>query len=97
MSDNRETGLGTNALFSTQAEKQDSPQLARKPKKRRKHQRKTYLMTDELIERIEAAAESYGVPVNEFHRYLCIVALDAIEGGNHEVEATPKTTYTLGV
>jgi hypothetical protein len=68
------------------------------PKKsKRKHKRKTYLMTDDLIARIEAFATAHDVGVNEAVRYLLITGLDAIETGDRQVKTQRVTKHTLGV
>ena len=59
--------------------------------------RKTYLMTDELIRRVQMQAEAAGVGVNEMNRYLLTVALEQVEGGQHEIQVTTVTRRTLGV
>ena len=62
-----------------------------------KYRRKTYLMTDELIERIEAQADKANVGINEMNRYLLTVALDLVESGKHEVQVQTIQKSTLGV
>ncbi len=59
--------------------------------------RKTYLMTDDLIRRVERQAEAAGVGINEMNRYLLTVALDLVESGQHEIQVTTVTRRTLGV
>ena len=59
--------------------------------------RKTYLMTDELIERIKEQAQRQGVGINEMHRYLVTVALDAIDSGQHKIAIQVEQKRTLGV
>lgn len=68
------------------------------PKKSRgRLARKTYLMTDELIERIESFAESHGVGINEAMRFALITGLDAIDAGSVPVETQAVTKHSLGV
>ena len=62
-----------------------------------KYKRKTYLMSDELIERISAQAERFGVGINETHRYLVALALEQVEAGEHEPEIQEVKKRTLGV
>jgi len=62
-----------------------------------RYKRKTYLMTDELIRRIETQAEHAGVGVNEMHRYLLTIALTQIESGKYEIEVQTIAKRTLGV
>jgi hypothetical protein len=62
-----------------------------------KYKRKTYLMSDDLIERIKAQAEKFGVGINETHRYLVSLALEQVEAGEHEPEIQEIKKRTLGV
>lgn len=59
--------------------------------------RKTYLMTPDLIRRVQRQAEEAGVGVNEMNRYLLTLALDLVESGQHEIQVTTVTRRTLGV
>lgn len=59
--------------------------------------RKTYLMTDELISRLEKTAKAHGIGVNELVRYLCIHSLDELDTGAHKLPVRVVTTYTLDV
>lgn len=58
--------------------------------------RKTYLMTEELIERVEAFAERHGVGINEALRFALIAGMNAIDAGQVEVKPT-IVKRTLGV
>ena len=62
-----------------------------------KLQRKTYLMTDDLIARLDATAKAHNVGVNELVRYLCKHGLDALDTGAHTLPVRVVTTYTLDV
>lgn len=62
-----------------------------------KLQRKTYLMTDELIARLDATAKANGLGVNELVRYLCKHGLDQLDTGAHTLPVRVVTTYTLDV
>jgi hypothetical protein len=64
---------------------------------RGKLKRKTYLMTDDLIERIEAFAKQHGVGINEAVRFALIAGLDTIDAGDRKVETRVITRHTLGV
>jgi len=75
------------ALEQAAAPSKNSPRLMRK----------TYLMTDDLIRRVERQAEAAGVGINEMNRYLLTVALDLVESGQHEIQVTTVTRRTLGV
>ncbi len=59
--------------------------------------RKTYLMTDDLIRRVERQAQDAGVGINEMNRYLVALALELVESGQHEIRVTMVTQRTLGV
>ena len=59
--------------------------------------RKTYLMTPELIRRVQRQADEAGVGINEMNRYLLALALDLVESGEHEIQVTTVTRRTLGV
>lgn len=96
----KDTGLGgADALFEEikKSEKPDPPkQKKEKPTTPPKFRRKTYLMSDELIERIEAIAEAEHVGINELHRYLVDLALTQIEDGTHTLETQSTQQRTLG-
>lgn len=93
----KETGLGADALFEN-IKKPDPPkQKKEKPTTTPpKYKRKTYLMSDELIQRIEAIAETERVGINELHRYLVDLALTQIEDGTHTLETHSTQKRTLG-
>lgn len=57
--------------------------------------RKTYLMTDDLIARLDATAKAHGIGVNELVRYLCKHGLDELDTGKHKLPVRAVTTYTL--
>lgn len=77
----------------------DAPDTSPPATKKLTFKRKTYLMDDPLINRIKAAADAQNVGVNEFHRYLCHVALDLIESGEHtpDVQEEVVVKRSLGV
>jgi hypothetical protein len=62
-----------------------------------RYRRKTYLITDDLIQRIERQAKKTGVGVNEMNRYLLTLALDLVESGKHEIPVQTVEKHTLGV
>lgn len=64
---------------------------------RGKLKRKTYLMTDDLIAKIEDFAAEYNVGVNEALRFIVIAGLDSIKTGNAKVKTQVVTKNTLGV
>jgi hypothetical protein len=80
-------------------EPQDEPEEPSKPDTAQagQYRRKTYLMTDELIDRIEKLASEQRIGINEMHRYLVKIALEAIESGKHEIEVQVEVKRTLGV
>lgn len=59
--------------------------------------RKTYLITPELEDRIKALAEQERVGQNELVRYLLTYSLDKIASGEHELPTQPVQQQTLGV
>ena len=59
--------------------------------------RKTYLMTDDLIARVESFATQHGVGINEGLRFILLAGLDAIAAGNAKVDTQVITKRTLGV
>ena len=73
------------------------PEPKAKPKKSGRLKRKTVLMTDELIARVETMAEQHGVGINEMHRWLLVQAMDMVDDGTLTVEAQQKVISTLGV
>ena len=82
--------------FEGEVETDEEP----KPSKQQsgeKYKRKTYLMSDDLIERIATQAERFGVGINETHRYLVALALEQVEAGEHEPEVQEVKKRTLGV
>lgn len=81
----------------TDGQEQSEPAPARTQKSSGAYKRKTYLMTDELIQRIEVQAEKAGVGINEMNRYLLTVALDQVERDEHAVQVQIVSKRTLGV
>ena len=63
------------------------------------YKRKTYLMTEELIGRIEEQAQAHNVGVNEMARYCFDLALSLMETGEHKPEVQEVTIRkrTLGM
>lgn len=82
-----------------QFEDAPSPELISSSHKKAppRYKRKTYLMTDELIRRVESHAQKVGVGVNEMNRYLLTLALDLVERGEHEIQVKTVGKRTLGV
>ena len=62
-----------------------------------RYNRKTYLITPELEDRIKALADHERVGQNELVRYLLTYSLDKIEGGEHSLPTEPVQQRTLGV
>ena len=67
------------------------------PASKSPYRRKTYLMSDDLIRRIEVQAERADVGVNEMNRYLLSLALELVERGEHHIQVRTVTKHTLGV
>ena len=61
------------------------------------YKRKTFLITDEIEERIRALADREHVGQNELVRYLLTWSLSQIESGKHRLPAEPVEKRTLGV
>ena len=59
--------------------------------------RKTLLLTDDLIERLDELADTYNVGKNELARYLLELAIEQVESGAHELPTEPVRQNTLGV
>ena len=60
-------------------------------------QRKTYLMTDELIQRLDIMAKANNVGVNELVRFLVKYGLDGLDAGTYTLPVRAITHYTLDV
>ena len=63
------------------------------PKQGNGYKRKTYLMTDDLITRIEAQANTYDVGINEMARYCFDLALSLMEAGEHKPPVKEIVTH----
>ena len=74
---------------------QPEPTPQKPPTKTSTYIRKTYLMNQELIDRIQAVVEQENVGQNELVRYLVDMALTQIEDGTHELPTRPGRN-TLG-
>jgi hypothetical protein len=66
-------------------------------KEKGKLTRKTYLLTDDLISRLEDTAKANKVGVNELVRYLVKHGLDALDAKEYSLPVRVVTTYTLDV
>lgn len=63
--------------------------LRRKKANPNKPIRKTYLISQEIIDRIEIMADQERVGINELTRYLLTAALDLAENGEIEIPTAP--------
>jgi len=81
----------------TDGQEQSESVTTEKPLASPTYKRKTYLMTDELIQRIEVQAEKTGVGINEMNRYLLTIALDQVDNEEHEIQVHTIRKRTLGV
>lgn len=61
-----------------------------------KYKRKTYLLTEDLIDRIEKMADAEHVGLNELVRWLLDDSLGRVETGETELPAAPVPKRTLG-
>ena len=50
--------------------------------------RKTYLLTEEIIERVKETANQYRVGHSEFVRWALVTIMDEIEDGSREIPVT---------
>lgn len=66
-------------------------------KEKGKLKRKTYLLTDDLIQRLEDTAKAHKVGVNELVRYLVKHGLDGLDTKEYSLPVRVVTTYTLDV
>jgi len=66
-------------------------------KEKGKLKRKTYLLTDDLISRLEDTAKAHKVGVNELVRYLVKHGLDGLDAKEYSLPVRVVTTYTLDV
>ena len=57
--------------------------------------RKTYLLTPDLVQRVEALAKQERVGINELVRYLLETILTQVEAGEVSIEKKPVQQYTL--
>lgn len=72
-----------------QISKKRATRRTRKPKKSQaKLIRRTYLMSPDLLERLEVVAEDERVGISELLRYLITQSLDMIETGEIEIPTT---------
>ena len=60
------------------------------------YKRKTYLLTEELINRIEELADRERLQLNELVRWLLTDALDRIDAGETELPTQTVERRTLG-
>ena len=67
------------------------------PARTANYKRKTYLITEDLEERIQQLADRERVGQNELVRYLLQWALDQVESGAHQLPVTPVEKRTLSV
>ncbi|MBV7333949.1 hypothetical protein KFU94_38090 [Chloroflexi bacterium TSY] len=81
-------------IKTRQAEAETEPKKA--PTKTSTYKRKTFLMTQELIDRIQAVSERENVGQNELVRYLIDRALQQVEQGEHALPTRPGRN-TLGI
>ena len=82
--------------IKTRASAQAEPDPPPLPTKTSTYIRKTYLMNQELIDRLQTVVEQANVGQNELVRYLVDMALRQIEEGTHELPTRPGRN-TLGV
>ena len=55
------------------------------------YRQKSYLLTDDLIERVRATAEAHGVGLNEFVRWALARTVDGLDSGQIELPVVEET------
>lgn len=76
----------------TRREEEEARQPARRRRSRRGRdplQRKTYLLTPEMVEHVAALAEEERVGINELVRFLLRSSLEMVETGELEIPTRP--------
>ncbi|KAA3664979.1 MAG: hypothetical protein DWQ04_02940 [Chloroflexi bacterium] len=73
----------------TQPRTKTTTRVRRKRVDPNKPKRKTYLITQDIIDRIEMLAEEERVGINDLTRFLLTVALDLAENGEIEIPTAP--------
>ena len=71
------------------AYEEPTPARPTRPVRRNKPKRKTYLLTPDLIERIEILADEERVGINELVRFLLNTSIELIETGQIEIPTAP--------
>lgn len=83
------------AVSQRDVEAQREEEEARRPARRRASrqrdplQRKTYLLTPEMVEHVAALAEAERVGINELVRFLLRSSLEMVEAGELEIPTRP--------
>ncbi|MCP5095980.1 MAG: hypothetical protein GY943_10540 [Chloroflexi bacterium] len=72
-----------------QSVEEPTPARTTHPVRRNKPKRKTYLLTPDLIERIEILADEERVGINELVRFLLSTSIELIETGQIEIPTAP--------
>jgi hypothetical protein len=72
------SGIGT---FGSTEQQQPASKAGR-------YYRKTYLLTEEIIERVKETANQYQVGHSEFVRWALTTILDEVEAGEREIPVT---------
>lgn len=70
-------------------EEEAEERRTRRRKRRSAIQRKTYLLTPELVDHVAALAEEERVGINELVRFLLRSSLDLVESGELEIPTRP--------
>jgi hypothetical protein len=80
---------------SSAAERDSLDTTSRDTAKAGEFVRKTYLLTPDMVQRVETLAKQERVGINELVRYLLDAALTKIEAGDVSLEKKPVQQYTL--
>jgi hypothetical protein len=62
-----------------------------------RYYRKTYLLTEELIDRVKRVADEYGVGHSELVRWSLQTLLDEVEAGTREIPVTVQEKRVISV
>ena len=88
---NSKKAPGWRDMISQPVQSQPEPEQPTVPTKKPTpvYKRKTYLMTPELIERVNNLADKESLGINELVRYLLELGVDMVEQGTHVIPTQP--------
>jgi hypothetical protein len=90
----RGTGLGKEALFGPSTQPSELKQKSRKKDRTAPDalRRRTFMLPNELFERIQSTADEYGVGQNELVRHLLAWSLKQVDDGTHALPVKQRNT-----